>query len=473
MKMKKNRLYKMMIFHTFKIKYSLLIAVFLIGFISFSQEKKWTLEECVNHAVENNIRVKQSELDTELSEENIVSAKGNFLPNVSGSTGGNFNFGSYIGQDGSRISSNTFGSSLGVNAGITVFNGFRNTNLYKQAKLGLEASEVQLDKLKDDISLQVVNSYLNVLLNKENFKIAEEQVKITERQVERLEILFQEGSQPKTALLDVEAQLASNKEQLINTRNSIDLTLFNLAQLLQISHRGFDVEDITFNISSVELLYNDTDEIFNRALENRPEIRVAEINIENSELDIEISKSAFYPSVSIGAGLGTSYQSTLGEKDKRTIVDPDTGMLSSISNGFGKQFNDNLGYNVGVNINVPIFNGNKTRANVNSAMINSKRLALSLDQAKQDLRSTIENAYLDARATLNQYQASTASLVAQEEAFRTAQESYDLGVMNSFEFEQVRNRLINAQSSLANSKYNFVFKSKLLAFYYGIPITLD
>lgn len=470
MKMKINNQNKMTHFY---LKCSSSILMILVSFSSFSQDKKWTLEACVNYAIENNIRVKQSELDTELSEENIVSSKGNFLPTVNGSTSGNFNFGSFIGQDGSRISRNSFGNSLSVNAGVTLFNGFRNTNLYKQAKLGLEASQVQLQKLKDDISLQVVNSYLSVLLNKENFKIADEQVKITQQQVERINILFTEGSQPKTALLDVEAQLASNKEQFINAQNSIDLSLFNLAQLLQISHKGFDVEEVNFNVSSVELLYNDTDAIFNKAVETRPEIRVAEINIENSDLDIEIAKSAFYPSISLGAGLGTSYQHTLGEKDRRTILDTDTGDLSSVPNGFGQQFEDNLGYNVGVSVNVPIFNGYRTKSSVNRAIINKKRITFGLEQAKEDLRSTIENAYLDAKATLNQYQASEASLVAQEEAFRTANESYKAGVMNTFEFEQVRNRLINAQSSLANSKYNFVFKSKLLEFYYGIPITLD
>lgn len=452
--------------------FTILVFLFLCLTIS-AQNKKWTLQECVNHALENNITVKQSQLDTEIAQENIVSAKGNFLPSINGSTSGNLNFGSYIGQDGSRISSNTFGSSLGVNAGVTLFNGFRNTNLYKQAKLGLESSQVQLQKLKDDISLYVVNSYLNALLNKENYKIAEEQVKVTEQQVERIKILYNEGSQPKSALYDVEAQLASNNEQLINAQNGIDLALLNLAQLLQIPHREFDIQDVTFNISSVELMYNDTDKIFNKAIESRPEIRAAEINIENSELDIKIAKSAFYPSVNLGAGLGTSYQHTLGEKDRRTIFDPDTGVISSIPNGFGKQFNDNLGYNVGLSVNIPIFNGNKTKASVNRAIISSKRIAYGLDQAKQDLRATIENAYLDARAALNQYQASSASLIAQEEAFRTARESYDQGVMTSFEFEQVRNRLISAQSTLANSKFNFVFKSKLLEFYYGIPISLD
>ncbi|WP_243652156.1 TolC family protein [Mariniflexile fucanivorans] len=485
-----------------KMKNSLVLVALVVCMFSFAQDKKWTLEACVNYALENNITVKQSELDTETAQENIVSAKGNFLPSVNGSTSGNFNFGSYIGQDGSRISSNTFGSSLSVNTGVTLFNGFRNTNLYKQAKLGLESSQVQLQKLKDDISLAVVNSYLNALLNKENYKIAEEQVRVTEQQVERIRILFNEGSQPKTALFDVEAQLASNKEQLINAQNGIDLALLNLAQLLQISHRGFDIEEVTFDLSSVELMYNDTDEIYNKALENRPEIRAAEISIENSELDIKIAKSAFYPSVSLGAGLGTSYQHTLGEKDRITIVDVDnpgsiayipiyepTDLVNpiliqstdprnpanykSIPNGFGKQFNNNLGYNVGVSVSVPIFNGNRTRASVNRSIISNKRMAYGLEQAKQDLLSTIENAYLDARAALNQYKASNASLIAQEEAFRTANESYSLGVMTSFEFEQVRNRLINAQSTLANSKYNFVFKSKLLEFYNGTPITLD
>jgi outer membrane protein len=468
MKMKKRR--KNNINH---MKHSIMLFVFLCFIASFGQQKKWTLEACVTHALENNISIKQSVLDTEIAQENITTAKGNFLPNVNGSTSGNFNFGSFIGQDGSRISRNSFGNSLSVNAGITVFNGFRNTNLYKQAELGLESSKVQLQKLKDDISLFVVNSYLNTLLSKENYKIAEEQVKVSQEQIGNIQVLVDEGVTPKSDLYNVQAELASNNERLITAQNGIDLALLNLSQLLQVPYNGFDVEDVNINLSSAKLLYNDTQLIFNKAVENRPEIRAAEIRIENSEMDVEIAKAAFYPSVSLGAGLGTSYQHTLGEKDRRTILEPNTGMVSSIPNGYGKQFNDNLGYNIGLSVNIPIFNGNRTKANVNRTEINRERIAFGLEQAKQDLFSTIENAYLDARAALNQYQASEASLIAQEEAFRTAQESYNNDVMTTFEFQQVRNRLISAQSSLANSKFNFVFKTKLLEFYYGIPITLD
>ncbi|MFV9552319.1 TolC family protein [Algibacter sp. PT7-4] len=458
---------------TLRFKSTLVSCLLLIVASSFAQDKKWTLQECVDYALENNISVKQSSLDTEIAQENITSAKGNFLPNVSGSTSGNFNFGSYLGQDGSRISSNTFGTNLGLNAGVTLFNGYRNTTLYKQAKLGLKSSELQLQKLKDDISLFVVNSYLNALLSKENYKIAEEQVRVTKQQIENIKTLVEEGVNPKSDLFNVQAQLASNNEQLITAQNGIDLALLNLSQLLQIPQAGFDIEDVNFNLDSAELAYTDTEKIFSKAVTDRPEIKAAELSIENSQLDIELAKAAFYPTISLGAGLGTSYQHTLGEKDRRTIIDPNTGMVSSIPNGFGKQFNDNLGYNIGVSLNIPIFNGNRTRSSVDRAVINKERITLGLEQAKQDLRSTIENAYFDARAALNQFRASEASLNAQEEAFRAAQESYNYGTMTAFEFEQVRNRLISAQSTLANSKFNFVFKTKLLEFYYGIPITLE
>ncbi|AOW20843.1 TolC family protein [Urechidicola croceus] len=451
----------------------LVVLAFIFCLSSNAQTKTWSLQECVDYAIENNITVKQSELDTEIAQENIVSAKGNFLPTVNGSTSGSFNFGSFIGQDGSRVSFDSFGNSLGLNAGVSLFNGYRNTNLYKQAQLGLESSELQLQKLKDDISLFVVNTYLNVLLNKENLKIADEQIKISQKQVEQIQELVDAGVRAKTDLYDIQAQLASDQERVVNAQNSIDLALLNLAQLLQVSHKGFDVETVELDLPAVALLYNDADEIFNRAVSARPEIRSAELAIENSELDIEIAKSAFYPSVSLGGGVSTSYQHTLGEKDRRTVVDPITGEVTSVANGFGQQFSDNLGYNIGVSVSIPIFNGGRTKSNVNRATLNNERIAYGLEQAKQDLRSTIEQAYADAKATLNQFEASQASVIAQEEAFRTAQESYDLGVMTSFEFEQVRNRLINAQASLATAKYNFVFKSKLLEFYYGIPITID
>jgi outer membrane protein len=448
-----------------KIIFTLTLA---FSILSFAQEKKWTLEECVNYALENNISVKQSELDSELAIENIRTAKGNFLPGVSASASQNFNFGSYIDQNGGRVARDSRGNNFGVNTGVTIFNGFQNTNTYKQSKLGLESSKLQLSILKDNISLNVVNSYLNVLFNNETLRIADDKIKVTEQQLTQIQKLVDAGVRAVADLSEVKAQLATDQQSYVNAQNSIDLALLSLAQLLQAPYEGFDIQNIDIDITSVALLYNNTEDIFNTASENRPEIKNAQLSIDDAEYSVEIAKGAYMPTLSASASAGTSYQHAQGQKDVRAIVDvtSPTG-FSTIPNGFGTQLEDNLGYSVGLNLSIPIFNRNQSKARVNRAKINIEKSNTRLIQAKQDLRVKIENAYADAKATLKQFEAAQLSVVAQEEAFKNAKDRYDLGVMTSFEFEQVRSRFVNAQSALINAKYNFVFKSKVLDFYAG------
>ncbi|MDO5974625.1 TolC family protein [Flavivirga jejuensis] len=452
-------------------KHSLIIGTLFFVVSSFAQDKKWTLQACVDHALENNISIKQTQLDALIAKEDITTAKAAFLPTVSGSASQNYNFGSFIGNDGSRIASDSRGNSFGVSTGITIFNGFQNINLYKQSKLGLKTSQLQLDILKNNISLNVVNAYLNILLNKEALKLAEEQVTISQKSLDQVQGFVDAGVRAKADLLLSKSQLATDSERLVNAENSVILSLLSLSQLLQVSKDGFDVENILIDLTNTVLTYNSTNEILSYALTNRPEIKNAELNVENAEFNIAVAKSSYYPSLTFGAGVGTSYQHFQGQDDVIPIFD-NTGALTELRpNGFAEQIENNLGYNFGFSLNVPIFSGFKNDANVNRSKINKERLNLELEQEKQTLTSNIEQAYADAKASLKQYEASKISMTAQEEAFKNEQEKYDLGVSTSFELEQVRNRLINAQSSFLNAKYNFVFKTKVLDFYMGKSLT--
>ncbi len=450
-------------------KYIITLSILLTTF-SFAQNKKWSLEDCVNYAIENNISVKQSEFDLKLASENIRTAKGNFLPGVNASASQNFNFGSYIDQNGVRISRDSRGNSFGVNAGVTIFNGFQNINTFRQSKLGLESSKLQLTILKDNISLNVVNSYLNVLFNNESLRIADDKVKLTEQQLNQMQKLVDEGVRAVADLSEVKAQLASDQQSYVNAENSVDLALLSLAQLLQISHVGFEIQDVNLDITSVALLYSNTDDIFVNAIEKRPEIKSALLNIDDAEYSVEIAKGVYMPSLNASASAGTSYQHSQGQEDVRTIIDATspTG-FRTIPNGFGTQLNDNLGYNLSLSLSIPIFNRNQSKARVNRAKINVEKSKNSLVQAEQDLRVNIENAYTDAKASLKQFDAAVLSLAAQKEALKNAKERYNLGAMTSFEFEQVRNRFINVESALINAKYNFMFKTKVLDFYAGKP----
>ncbi|HHC80411.1 MAG TPA: TolC family protein, partial [Flavobacteriia bacterium] len=335
-------------------------------------------------------------------------------------------------------------------------------------------SKLDLEKMKNDISLNIVNSYLNVLFNKENLKIAKAQVIISKEQLERTKELVDAGVQPKGNLLDVEATKVNDENAVVTAENNLALSLLELSQLLQIPNQGFDIEEIPVNIDSVTLLYNNTEEIFSKAVESQPEIKSAELALQNSETGIKIAKADYLPTLSLNAGLNTVYSHRQGKEDDffipgNTTTDPPI----LVKNGFFDQLDNNLGEFYGFSLSIPVFNRGQVKANVNRAKINQEISKVNLDDTKRALREAIERAYINARATLKEYEAAEKSVKAQEQSFKFARERYNLGATNSFDFEQVRNRLVNAQSSLVRAKYNYVFRTKLLEFYYGIPIVAE
>ncbi|MGB5362183.1 MAG: TolC family protein, partial [Aureibaculum sp.] len=253
-----------------KTRLSILVSLFVI-ITSFSQDKKWTLKECVDYALENNISIKQNELRVQISEEDVISAKGNFLPNLNGSISPGLNFGSSIGQDGTRISTDNFRSSFSLNSNTTVFNGFRNLNIYKQAQLGVESSKLDLEKMQDDISLFVVNAYLNILFAKENLTVAKTQYEISAKQIDITQSQVEAGVKPKGDLLNAESTAATDAQNVITIENTLDLALLSMAQLLQISSENFDVATIEIDSPSAALLYDSSNMVYEKALENRPE----------------------------------------------------------------------------------------------------------------------------------------------------------------------------------------------------------
>ncbi len=453
---------------------STLIAFFVITTL-FAQDKKWTLKECVDYALEHNLSVKRAKYTTDLRKVDIATAKGNFLPGASASASQNFNFGSFFDPgSNSRISSDTRSNRFGLNAQVNLFNGFSNKNNLIQSKTSYEASKLDLEKMKNDISLNIVNSYLNVLFNKENLKIAKAQVIISKEQLERTKELVDAGVQPKGNLLDVEATKVNDENAVVTAENNLALSLLELSQLLQIPNQGFDIEEIPVNIDSVTLLYNNTEEIFSKAVESQPEIKSAELALQNSETGIKIAKADYLPTLSLNAGLNTVYSHRQGKEDDffipgNTTTDPPI----LVKNGFFDQLDNNLGEFYGFSLSIPVFNRGQVKANVNRAKINQEISKVNLDDTKRALREAIERAYINARATLKEYEAAEKSVKAQEQSFKFARERYNLGATNSFDFEQVRNRLVNAQSSLVRAKYNYVFRTKLLEFYYGIPIVSE
>lgn len=426
-----------------------------ISIATFSQ-KQWTLKECVDEALSKNISIQQNKLNLASSEIDVDIAKGNFLPNLSGNTGGNLNFGTGfdpVSQD--RVSTSFFGGSINLSSGVTVFNGFRNTNIYKQAQLGVKSSQLDLKKMENDISLFVVNGYLNVLFAKENLNAARVQFEISEKQIIAAQSRFKSGVIPKGDLLNTQSTAAANQQTVIAQENALDLALLNLAQLLQVPAEGFDIAPVDVGSPSENLFYTDSENIYKRSLENLPEIERAQLAIENATLAIEISKADFLPSITASAGVSTNYGYNLN-------------LPPGFSNSdFFDQVNDNLGYGFGFNIRVPIFNRFQTKNRVSQAAINKNIFETRLESEKLNLKQTIEQSFLDARTALKSYEAAKISLEAQQESFKNAQQRYNFGAMTQFDFDQVRTRLVNAQATLIRSKYDYVFKTKVLQFYAG------
>ena len=432
-------------------KFNIIILAFLSVTIGYSQNNSiWSLEECVSYAIENNISVKQSKLSSQLQETEITRAEMDFYPSVSGSAGVDYGFDKPLGK-------NSFNNNFGISSRVTLYNGNRNKNTLKRAEKNLEISKLNIQKIQDDITLRVVNAYLTVLYNRESVKIAKEQIKVGENLVIRMKELVDAGTKARNDLFQVEANLATNEENIVTAENNLDLALLDLSQILQISHKGFSIEDVSINLESAKLFYSDSEIIYSKALSLRPQIESATMNIENADLDIEMAKSGMLPTVSASYQFNTGY------------IDVQDALYQS---AYFKQLVDNRGHSIGVSVNIPIFDKFSTRTNTQRAKIQKEIAEYSLENEKTNLRATVERAFIDAKTSLKTFEATKKSVVAQEEAFRIAQERYNLGVLTSFDFDQVRNQLVNAQSSYIRAKYNFVFRTKFLEFYYGLPIKL-
>ena len=437
-----------------KTKLILTVAIFT-SLASFSQ-KKWTLKECVDQALERNISVQQSKLNLKLAVKDVAIANGNFLPNLNGGSSGNFNSGLSPDRNGVLTNTNNFNGSFSLRSSGTIFNGYRNTNTYKQAQLGVASSKYDLQKIENDISLFVVNGYLNVLFAKENLNVANVQYEISAKQIEAVKSRFEAGVVAKGEVLNIQSTAAANLQSVIAQENVLNLALLNLAQTIQVPIDNFDVAPIELGTPSENLLYTNSDIVFEKSLLNRPEIESAKLAIESADLSIEIAKSAYKPTLTYSLSAGTSYYHQFNNL-----------LPTRFNDDFISQTADRFQYGIGFNVSVPIFNRYQTKNNVAKSEINKEIFITRLESEKIQLKQTIEQAFLDVKAAAKSYQAAKISLAAQEEAFKNSQQRYNFGDMTLFDFDQVRTRLVNAKGVMIRSKFDYVFKTKILEFYSG------
>lgn len=455
-----------------------------------AQSKKWTLEECVKYAIQNNISIKQSELDSKTALIDKKGAVGNFLPSLNASASHSWNIG--LNQDittGLLQNQTTQFTSAGANVGIDIYKGLQNQNTLRKANLSIVAAKYQLLKMQEDIALNVANAFLQVLFNKENLKVQKQQLGINEKQYARSEELVKAGSIPRGDLLDVKATVALNNQNVIAADNALLISKLSLAQLLQLKDfENFDVVDDTDVKDENNILAQTPNAIYDKALEGRTELKIARTNLEIAQKNVAIAKGAFQPTLQ---GF-YSFSSRVGYSDRVVGFQPNTSNPTSVvgyvegtnqnvlQNNFspvlGKalpffdQFSDNKGHSFGAQLSIPIFNGFSVRNNVERSKVSLERSKIALEQQDLDLQRNVFTAFADAKGALNAYESSVVALEARQGAYDYAKEKYAVGLMNSFDFNQSQTLLTNAQSEVLRTKYDYIFKIKILEFYFGIPL---
>ena len=429
--------------------------LFLIFSLSLqAQDKKWTLQECVNHALENNISVKQSELELELTEADKLEAIGNFLPSLNANASASKNTGLSLNPTNNQLENTTFGSaSAAINVGLTLFDGLRNVRQLQRSKLSELAAQYRLDKMKDDIALAVANSYLQVLLNKANLEVAKSQNIVTLEQLDRTNNLVDAGVLPRGDLLEIKATDASEKQRIAVAENTVKISLISLAQLLLIKdYSNFDIAEEEYKIIDGGIAEKDVSEIIESAKETRSEVRIAQKNVDLARKDLQISRGAYYPTLSAFFGYNTRYA------DNDPLERPFIDQL---------YLNDGIGY--GLQLNVPIFNGFAVRSNFKRNKIGLRNSEYQLEQAQLDLESNVYQAYVDAKGALKAYEAAIVALESQELAYQYAKDRYDVGLTNAFDFSQSKLRYDNAKIEENRTKFEYIFKLKVLELYFGVP----
>ncbi|MCE7862381.1 MAG: TolC family protein [Bacteroidetes bacterium CHB5] len=426
-----------------------------------AQEKKvWTLQQCIEYALQNNLSVKTSLLNTETSKVNLDQSKFSMLPTLNGGGSYGFNWGRNIDPTTNQFVTERINSiNFQASSSLLLFNGFRLINNYKQSSVDNEAAAEDFIKAKNDVIINVVTLYTTVIFNKELLSNAQSQLATTTQQLERTRKLAEAGSVPRGNVLDLEAQQASNELNVITNENAVNLSLLRLKQALQIgASEPMDIDVPDLDVAD-GIVTETIDEIFDRALTVMPEVKSAKLKLQSSLYAFKSARGSYFPRLSLNGNLFTNYSSAI---DKFT------------PGGYPKseQLNDNLAQAASFQLQIPVFNGYQTRANVKRSYFNTQQAEINLVSAKNTLRQSVESAYNDALASSKTYQSALKLVNARNEAFRMAKQRFDNGAVNFVEYQTAENSLFQAKSDLVRAKYDFIFKKKVLDFYQGKSIEL-
>lgn len=414
----------------------------------YSQEKKWTLSECIDYAVTHNIEIKQSDNQIQNLKVEKNTLRNSFLPNLNAGASQNFTFGRSLNQNNTYEDSNIQNSSFSVTTEIPIFAGFKRTASIAQNRFDLLAAEANRTLIENNLSLNVAGAYFQILLNKEIYHIALEQIQLTKEQEACTQLLIENGKAAESQLYDVRAQLADDELTATEAKNSLRLAFLELAQLMELKgHERFDIDSLGREISVPDML--SPVNIYQYAVTCMPQIRQAYYTLQSKTKGIRIAKSGYYPTLSFAAGINTNYY--------------DNG--SGLGETFRRQLNNNMQKSLCFTISIPLFDRFSTRNQVRTARIDEDNARLSLENEKKQLYKNIEQAYTDAISAFEKYRSTTKAVAANQEAHRYAMEKYAAGKSTVFEYNEVKMKLANALSQQSQAKYTYLLKDRVLTFY--------
>ena len=435
-------------------------AIFLAGSFAAGSQNVWPLQKCIDYALENNIQIKQQQLNTRYYENQVSQAKANRLPNLNVQFGNDNSFGRSLTYLNTYENVNSSSITGGAGTSFTIFDGFALSNTIDKQELDFQATLKDMQKAKDDIMLNIAGMYLEILFAEELELVSEAQLDVTKQQINRTQQLVDAGSLAKGALLEIEAQLAREELQLVNEKNRVQLSYLSLFQMLELPiAESFKIEKPVLPEIRAGFAMNNSIDVYNNALNTRPEIQAAQLRVKSAEKGLEIARGYHYPSLTFNANYYNLYNNKYTDIKGEDIA-------------FSDQFKNNRRSSLGLTLSVPVFNRFQVKNGVSNAELQISDYQYRLQNTSNTLRKEIEQAYTNALASLNRYISSEKAVESMVEAFRYVEEKFNVGMVNSVDYNLQKNQLTVAQSQLLQAKYEYIFRTKILDFYNGIPIEL-
>lgn len=438
----------------------LTLLILAVGTASFGQSSgPWTLEQCINYAIDNSLTIKQARNGVEIATVNDLGNRMQRLPQLNARIGYGYQFGRTINPATNDFVAQSVGAgSSSISGGMLLYNAGAINNSIKQGGYDLEAAKLDARATANNISLQIASAYLNILLSEEQLANARKQLELTSEQLQRTDRLIAAGSLPSNDRLDFVSQVALNEQAVIEAQNMVEINYLNLMNLLELDpSQEFSITrpEITIPDDANPEMFRMT-EVYNTALGTQPQIEADDFRLKSAALDEKIARAQGLPSLSLSGSLNTNYSNRFFE-----------------GFSFTEQLNSNFGQSIGLNLNIPIYNNHTTRVNIERARVNMNNTALTNQLNKQQLKADVQQAIANAKAARESYEASQRSVEAAQAAYDNAQKRFDLGVINTLEFTTASNNLDRANLSLIQAKYQYFFNLKVVDFYLGREIEID